>query len=241
MRASFFGQSSFATHSLLTERNIVRMPPYAPLRYLAGLTCDIQSGAGAILNATPVGPGRSVAILGAGSVGLAAVMAASASGADDIIVIDGVAHRLAIAAGLGATHVLDTAGRDLREVVAEVVKMTRGGADIVLDTTCQPDMVMAGVESLAAHGTCSIITNSGVSAALPPGVLLARGRRLLNTVGGHISPVKNIAHLLDLHARGRFPFDRLVRNYPFAELDTALADSTSGATIKPVLTLEWPQ
>jgi aryl-alcohol dehydrogenase len=93
VRASFFGQSSFATHSLVAERNIVPVPADAPLHYLAGFTCGVQTGAGAILNAMPVGPGRRVAIWGTGAVGLAAVMAAAASGADEIVAIDRVDHR----------------------------------------------------------------------------------------------------------------------------------------------------
>ena len=104
VRASFFGQSSFATHSLVTERNIVPVPADAPLRYLAGFTCGVQTGAGAILNAMPVRPGSRVAIWGTGAVGLAAVMAAAASGADEIIALDRVGHRLKLAAELGATR-----------------------------------------------------------------------------------------------------------------------------------------
>jgi aryl-alcohol dehydrogenase len=55
-------------------------------------------------------------------------------------------------------------------------------------------------------------------------------------MGGHINPTVFIPRLLELHARGRFPVERLVRNYPFAEVNTAIADSLAGATIKPVLT-----
>src|SRR5487761_1153934 len=78
VRASFFGQSSFATHSLVTERNIVPVDADAPLHCLAGFTCGVQTGAGAILNA--------------GAVGLSAVMAAKASGAAEVVAIDRVGH-----------------------------------------------------------------------------------------------------------------------------------------------------
>ena len=237
VRASFFGQSSFATRSLVTERNVVRVPPDAPLHYLAGLTCGIQTGAGAVLNAMGVRPERSVAVFGSGAVGLAAVMAAAAAGASSIVAVDRVARRLAVAAELGATHVIDSTGADLAEVSAEVAKVTRGGADVVLDTTGNPDVIMAGVNSLATHGTCSVITSSGAPVTVPPGALLLRGRKLRGTMGGHITPTVFIPRLLDLHARGRFPFDRLVRNYAFGDLQTAMDDSLSGETIKPVLTL----
>ncbi len=236
VRASFFGQSSFATHSLVTERNIVPVPRDAPLRYLAGLTCGVQTGAGAILNAMPVGSASKVAVWGAGAVGLAAVMAARASGAAEIVAVDRVRHRLDLALELGATHVIDAAGRDLADVAGEVVKVTGRGADVALDTTGNPQVILAEVRSLATHGTGSVITSSGAPISLPPGDLLLRGRQLRGTMGGHINPTVFIPRLLDLHARGRFPVDRLVRNYPFAELNAAIADSLSGATVKPVLT-----
>lgn len=236
VRASFFGQSSFATHSLVTERNIVPVPRDAPLRYLAGLTCGVQTGAGAILNAMPVNSASGVAIWGAGAVGLAAVMAARASGAAEIVAVDRVRHRLDLALELGASHAIDSAGRDLADVAAEVVKVTGRGADVALDTTGNPDVILAEVRSLATHGTASVITSAGAPVVLPPGDLLLKGRQLRGTMGGHINPTVFIPRLLDLHARGRFPVDRLVKNYPFEQLNAAIADSLSGATIKPVLT-----
>jgi aryl-alcohol dehydrogenase len=235
VRAAFFGQSSFASHSLVTERNIVPVPHDAPLHYMAGLSCGVQTGAGAILNAMPVGPGRSVAIFGTGAVGLAAVMAAAASGADEIVAVDRVAHRLQLAAGLGATHAIDTTGRDLADVTAEVVKVTGGGADAALDTTTSPAVIRAAVLSLAMFGTCGFVSGSG-ELAVPPMPLQIGGRSLRGIMGGDINPTVFLPRLLDLHRRGKFPFDRLVRNYPFAEVNTAIADSLSGGTIKPVLT-----
>src|SRR6201999_4394405 len=107
-----FGQSSFSTHSLATERNIVTVDADAPLHYLAGFTCGVQTGAGAILNAMPVGSASKVAVWGAGAVGLAAVMAAKASGAGEIGAIDRVGHRLALAVELGATATIDTTGQE---------------------------------------------------------------------------------------------------------------------------------
>jgi aryl-alcohol dehydrogenase len=238
VRASFFGQSSFATHSLVTERNVVPVPRDAPLHYLAGFTCGVQTGAGAILNAMPVNSASKVAVWGAGAVGLAAVMAARASGAAGIVAVDRVRHRLDLALELGATHVIDTTGQDLADVAAEVVRVTGRGADVALDTTGNPAVIGAEVRSLAAHGTGSVITSSGAPVTLPPGDLLFKGRQLRGTMGGHINPTVFIPRLLDLHARGRFPVERLVRNYPFAELNAAIADSLSGTTVKPVVTFE---
>jgi aryl-alcohol dehydrogenase len=237
VRASFFGQSSFATHSLVTERNIVPVPHDAPLHYLAGFTCGVQTGAGVMLNAIGVTPHQTVAVFGTGAVGLAAVMAAHASGAREIVAVDRVRHRLDLALELGATQAVDTTGAgDLADVTAQVVAATGKGADAILDTTGNPQVILAAVNSAAKHGTISVITSSGQDVTIPPGALLLTGRTLRGTMGGHINPTVFIPRLLDLHARGRFPVDRLVKNYPFAEVSTAIADSLSGAAIKPVLT-----
>jgi aryl-alcohol dehydrogenase len=235
VRASFFGQSSFATHSLVTERNIVPVPRDAPLHYMAGLTCGVQTGAGAILSAMPVGPGRCVAVFGTGAVGLAAVMAAAVSGADEIVAVDRVAHRLALAAELGATHAIDTTGKDLADVSAEIVKVTGGGADVALDTTTSPAVIRAAVLSLATFGTCGFVSGSA-DLTLPPTALQLGGRSLRGLMGGNIAPTVFLPQLLDLHKRGKFPFDRLVSNYPFRNINEAIADSLGGTTIKPVLT-----
>ena len=237
VRASFFGQSSFATHSLVTERNIVPVPRDAPLHYLAGFTCGVQTGAGVMLNAIGVAPHQTVAVFGTGAVGLAAVMAAHASGAREIVAVDRVRHRLDLALELGATQAVDTTGQELADVTAQVVRAAgNGGADAILDTTGNPQVILAAVNSAAKHGTISVITSSGKDVTIPPGALLVTGRTLRGTMGGHINPTVFIPRLLDLHAQGRFPVDRLVKNYPFAEVNTAIADSLSGATIKPVLT-----
>jgi aryl-alcohol dehydrogenase len=236
VRAAFFGQSSFATHALVTERNIVPVAADAPLHYLAGFTCGVQTGAGAILNAMPVGSRSRVAVWGTGAVGLAALMAAKASGAAEIVAVDRVAHRLALAAELGATVTIDTTGQELPDVAAAVVKATGRGADVALDTTGNPAVILAAVRSLATHGVASVITSSGAPVTLPPGDLLLKGRQLRGTMGGHINPTIFIPRLLALHAQGRFPVERLVRNYPFAALNMAMGHSLSGDTIKPVLT-----
>jgi aryl-alcohol dehydrogenase len=164
------------------------------------------------------------------------MMAAKASGAAEIVAIDRVAHRLALAAELGATVTIDTTGQDLADVEAAVVKATGRGADVALDTTGHPDVILAAVRSLATHGTASVITSSGSPVTLPPGDLLLKGRQLRGTMGGHINPTVFIPRLLDLHARGRFPVERLVRNYPFAAVNMAIGHSLAGDTIKPVLT-----
>ena len=97
VRGHFFGQSSFSSHILATERNIVKVSKKLPLKILAPLGCGIQTGAGTVMNMLHVRKGESIAIFGTGAVGLAAVMAAHIVGANPIIGVDIMPSRLKLA------------------------------------------------------------------------------------------------------------------------------------------------
>lgn len=240
IRAAFFGQSSFATHALATERNVQPVPPDAPLPYVAALTCGVPTGAGAVLNAMPVGAGSTLAVFGAGAVGLGALMAAVAAGASEIVVVDRVAQRLALATELGATVTIDTAGggdiADIADIAEDIRSRTAGGCDVALDTTGDPAVIRAAVESLGARGTCGVVAGSGSDITVPAASLVHRGRALRGIVGGDGTAGVFLPRLLDLYRRGRFPVHRLVRHYPFGDINRAIDDALAGAVVKPVLT-----
>jgi aryl-alcohol dehydrogenase len=236
VRAAFFGQSSFATHALATERNVVVVPQGSDLALLAALGCGVQTGAGALLNAMPIGPGATVAVFGAGAVGMSALMAAAASGAGEIVVVDRDQGRLALAVELGATHVVDTTtGVD---VGTEVRKRSGGGVDVAFDTTGAPELLVTAVESLTARGVCGFVAGSEKQLTLPLKTLMYRGRSLRGIMGGDGAAQLLLPRLIAMYERGSFPFHRLVRHYPFAQLNDAMADAESGAAIKPVLTFD---
>ncbi len=88
IHSHFFGQSSFATHSIVPERTAVKVDKSLPLEMLAPLGCGVITGAGAVIEALKVGYGDSIAIFGTGGVGLSAVMAARLVGAKRIVAVD---------------------------------------------------------------------------------------------------------------------------------------------------------
>ncbi len=132
VRGHFFGQSSFATHSLATERNLVRVPKNLSLEMLAPLGCGMQTGSGTVMNSLKVRAGKSIIILGTGSVGLAAVMAARIKGAAPVIGVDINAMRLRMALQLGATHVIDPRRKSLARAIRAI---TGKGVDYAVETT----------------------------------------------------------------------------------------------------------
>ncbi|MER6915316.1 NAD(P)-dependent alcohol dehydrogenase [Streptomyces sp. NPDC000594] len=229
----FFGQSSFATHALATERNVVRVDHDLPLELLAPLGCGIQTGAGAVLNSLRVPAGSSLVVLGTGTVGLAAVMAARAAGASPVIAVDIVPARLALAAELGAGHTVDALSEDVAERIA---KITGGGADFVLEITARPEMLTLAVDALAPLGTAALIGGAppGTRAEVNMTALLG-GRTLRGITQGDSIPQLFIPRLIALYRAGRFPFDRLIQGYRFEEIDQAVADTCDGTVVKPVL------
>jgi len=130
IHGSFFGQSSFASHALMTERNVVKVGKDMPLEKLAPLGCGVQTGAGGVMKSLKVAPGSAIAVFGMGSVGLSAVMAAYAVGATTIIAVDVNPTRLRMAKKLGATHLVHS-----KKVnpIEEIQKITGNGASIPLN------------------------------------------------------------------------------------------------------------
>jgi aryl-alcohol dehydrogenase len=226
VRGHFFGQSSFATHALATERNVVKVAKKLPLELLAPLGCGLQTGAATVINSLAVEAGASVTVFGTGSIGLAAVMAARIVGANPIIGVDIHAKRLALARELGATH-------DIRNgktgVTKKIRAITSGGVDHVVESTGDAALYRSGLDLLNPRGSMALLAGGSSPVELPD------GRKAFDVVQGDAAPQRFIAYLIRLYGQGRFPFDRLVTFYDFADINRAIADAKSGKTIKAVL------
>jgi len=225
VRGHFFGQSSFASHALATERNLVKVSKDLNLELLAPLGCGLQTGAGTVMNSLKLSGGESIAIFGTGAVGIAAVMAARIVGAAPIIGVDTKPKRLQLALKLGATHVIHNRRQD---VAARIAEITGSGVDYVVETTGNPKMHRFAIDVLNPHGIVALLTGES-------GMDLPEGRKTLGIIEGDAVPQRFIPKLIALYQGGQFPFDRLVKFYDFSEINRAIADAKRGDTIKPVL------
>jgi aryl-alcohol dehydrogenase len=204
-----------------------------PLELAGPLGCGMQTGAGAVLNALRVPAGASIAIFAAGGVGLAAIMAARYAGASTIIAVDVNDERLALAAELGATHLVNGRSADVR---SKVMDIARSGVDFVLELTGQPQMLKLAVDVLALRGIAALVAGAPAGAEAPVDMnQLLNGRVVRGIIQGDAIPQVFIPNLIEMYRAGRFPFDRLVRFYEFDDINTAFADAKTGRTIKPVL------
>jgi aryl-alcohol dehydrogenase len=231
VRGHFFGQSSFATHALTTERNLVTVSKRLNLELLSPLGCGLQTGAGTVMNSLKVAKGASIAIFGTGAVGLAAAMAARIVGANPIIGVDIRLKRLKLALELGATHVIDNRRNKTASLIADI---TGSGVDYVVETTANQEMHGLAIDVLNPHGTVALLTGES-------GTTLPEGRRTIGIIQGDAVPQIFIPKLIALYKAGKFPFDRLFRFYDFSKINAAIADAKSGDTIKPVLRISKEQ
>jgi aryl-alcohol dehydrogenase len=236
VRIGYFGQSSFSRHAIVTERNTVKVRRDVPLHLLGPLGCGIQTGAGTVINGMCPHAGASIAIIGTGAVGLAAVLGAVVSGCATIIAIDRVPTRLALAMSLGATHSINTSeSADLASSLRAIAPL---GVNYLVDSAGVPALVSAALGGLARLGMLGLV-------AVPPTVdrllelpwssILLQGQIVQGFIEGNSIPDIFIPQLVDLYREGRFPFDRLIERYPFADIARAVEDQRAGRTIKAVL------
>jgi alcohol dehydrogenase len=203
------GCSAFAEHAVVSRRSLVKLDPALPFDEAALFGCAVLTGVGAVVNTSQVQVGQSVAVIGLGGVGLAAVIGAVAAGAREIIAVDLSPAKRETALSLGATQAFDGAAAD---VVEQIKAATQGGLDHVFE--------FAG--SVRAFETAYRITRRGgttVTAGLPPPSatfalpmvnLVAEERTVKGSYIGTCVPTRDLPRYVSLYRSGRLPVNRLM-------------------------------
>ncbi|CAI0643805.1 unnamed protein product, partial [Colletotrichum noveboracense] len=206
---SFFGQSSFSRLARVKQTSIVNVTRLVSskdeLKMLAPLGCGIQTGAGTITKLAAATQDDTVAVIGLGGVGLAAVMAAKIIECRTVIGIDRVPSRIDLAQSLGATHTVNTA--NITNTLTEEIRKLSGGpgSTITLDATgLRPDSIQSG-------------------------------KQLLGSMEGGVYPEDYIPQLIQWYHEGRFPLEKLIKTYDVKDFELAVKDMEDGTTIKPIL------
>jgi aryl-alcohol dehydrogenase len=234
--SNFFGQSSFATHVLTFERNVVKVPEDVPLELVGPLGCGIQTGAGGVLRSLDCEEGSSLVVLGGGSVGLSAVMAGAIRKCSPLVVVEPQESRRALALELGATHAIDpTSVPDLTAALREIAP---AGLDYAFDTSGRPAVIQAAAASLAIHGELGLVggpPDHAAAVSLPILMMIGAGLTVRGICEGDSDPDVFIPELMAHFKAGRFPFDKLIKTYDFDQINAAIADQHHGGVIKAVL------
>jgi Zn-dependent alcohol dehydrogenase len=183
--------------------------------------------------------GDRFAVVGCGGVGISALMAAVAVGAEPVIAIDVSEQKLDVARSFGATDGVLWQGSP--EATAEAVReASGGGVDIAVEATGRPEAMLAAFLSTRPHGAAVLIGIPRADAVLPlPAVTIPRmERRVLGSIYGSSRPERDFPATLDLYRDGRLPLDRLVSHrLPLDEVEHGFELMHSGDALRVVLDL----
>ena len=231
--------STFAEACVVPERSCVPIPRDVPFAIAALVGCAVTTGVGAVWRTAGVRPGDRVAVIGCGGVGLSALIAAVAVGAEPVVAVDATASKLDVARELGATGGVLWAGSP--EATAEAIReVSGGGVDYAIEATGRPEAMLAAFLSTRPRGAAVLIGIPREDAVLPlPAVTIPRlERRVLGSIYGSSRPERDFPQTLELYRSGRLPLDRLVSHkLPLDEVGRAFELMRSGEALRVVLDL----
>ena len=224
---------TWGEHTLAAEEYLVPIAAGEPADLCSIIGCAVLTGAGAVIHTAQVQPGESVAVFGAGGVGLSAVRAAALRGADPIIAVDLRPAKLALAREFGATHTVDAGAGD---PVAAILELSGGGVDYAFDaigvrqTTETINQVTRPGSPGAANtgGTAILIGVPGREMTLNPRAMLS-GQRSYRTSLGAAHPDRDFPIYLRWFRDGLFPLEKLVTDrYRLEQINDACAALQAG-------------
>ncbi|MEU5405493.1 S-(hydroxymethyl)mycothiol dehydrogenase [Nocardia asteroides] len=204
------GVGAFADKTLVHERQCTKVDPDTDPAVAGLLGCGVMAGIGAAMNTGAVSRGDSVAVIGCGGVGDAAVAGAALAGAGTIIAVDRDPRKLDWAKDFGATHTIDATTAD---VVERIKELTGGfGADVVIDAVGRPETWKQAFYGRDLAGTVVLVgvPTPDMTLDMPLIDLFSHGGALKSSWYGDCLPERDFPMLIDLYRQGRLPLDRFV-------------------------------
>lgn len=217
----FLGVSCFAERVVVSERSVVRVPNGVPPEIAAIAGCAVVTGVGAILNVVDRAAASSLVILGAGGVGLAAVMGARLVGAEPIVAVDVDVEKLDLARRLGATHTVNARTTD---VLDELRAISPAGFDWAIEAIGQSLTIEQAFASLRPGGTVVALGLAPVGATFraPINELVQRQKRIVGSLYGSANPLLDLPRIFRLYQSGSLPLDELLgRRFPLTSVNEA--------------------
>ena len=232
------GIGSFADKTLVHAGQCTRVDPDADPAVVGLLGCGVMAGLGAAVNTGNVGRGDSVAVIGCGGVGDAAIVGARLAGASTIIAIDRDDKKLQWAKDLGATHTINASQVDAVEAVRE---LTGGfGADIVIDAVGRPDTWKQAFYARDLAGTVVLVgvPTPDMILEMPLVDVFSRGGSLKSSWYGDCLPERDFPTLVDLYQQGRLPLEKFVtERIKLDDVEEAFHTMHAGDVLRSVVVL----
>ncbi|RAJ70044.1 S-(hydroxymethyl)mycothiol dehydrogenase [Streptomyces sp. Amel2xB2] len=204
------GIGAFAEKTLVAAGQCTKVDPEVDPAVAGLLGCGVMAGIGAAVNTGQVGRGDSVAVIGCGGVGDAAIAGARLAGAARVIAVDVDERKLRQAESMGATHTVDSRGTDPVEAIRE---LTGGfGADVVIEAVGRPETYEQAFYARDLAGTVVLVgvPTPEMRLELPLLDVFGRGGSLKSSWYGDCLPSRDFPMLIDLHRQGRLPLEKFV-------------------------------
>jgi S-(hydroxymethyl)glutathione dehydrogenase/alcohol dehydrogenase len=227
------GTSTMAEQMLVHENTIVKIRDDMPLDRAALIGCGVTTGMGAVLNTARVEPGASVAVYGAGGIGLSAIQGARIAGARQIIAVDVFENKLATARELGATHIVDASSRDPIEAIRRI---SDGGVDYSFEAIGLKQTVEQCFASIRVGGTATVIGLMPVGEKVElDGRSFFRGRFQGSMMGSNRFRI-DMPRYVDFYMQGKLNLDDMItRRGRLEDVHEAFRAMQAGEVVRTVL------
>jgi S-(hydroxymethyl)glutathione dehydrogenase/alcohol dehydrogenase len=227
-----FGTGGFAEETIVRAGSVVPVPDGVPLTVAAVVGCAVSTGLGAVFNLAEVQYGTTVAVIGAGGIGLSVVLGCRVAGVDRIVVADPDPGRRAQALALGATDVVDGVEEEIRALAP-------GGFDYVFESAGRAEAMESAVRLAARGGTVTLmgVVPPGTTIRLDARAFVPSQVRLLGCLTGNVRPHLDFDRYFRLYLRGRLDLDALITStVPIDDIETGFARCRGGEGIRTLVT-----
>jgi S-(hydroxymethyl)glutathione dehydrogenase/alcohol dehydrogenase len=233
--AQFMGIGSFAEMSVVQADMLTKVPVEAEPSQACCIACGVTTGLGAAMISAKVGPGSSVAVFGAGGVGLSVIQGAKLAGATTIIAVDLNDRKREVAMAIGATHFINP--REVGDAVAEVQRITGMGADFAFECVGIPALARQALE--ATHpawglGVCVGVMPTGSELSIIPGTLMSGRHWTGSFMGG--AKRQDVGRFVDMFVAGDYSLDDIVSHrLSLDEINCGFEMMKSGEAVRSVV------
>ncbi|MGA0084801.1 MAG: alcohol dehydrogenase [Gammaproteobacteria bacterium] len=231
------GVSAFAEYAVVSEQSLVRVDRSLDFAQAAVFGCAVITGTGAVINTADVAAEKSVAVIGLGGVGMAALLGAQMRGASPLIAVDLSPSKLELARKLGATHVFDATNPD---IVKEIREASQGGVDYAFEMAGSAQAMTLAYQITRRGGTTVTagLPHPQTVFSVPQTGLVAEERTIKGSYLGSCVPSRDIPRYIEWFQEGRLPVDQLLaETLSLEDINAGFDRLASGATLRQTVIL----
>ncbi len=228
----------FSEYQVVPAQACYPMPDDVPMEVAALIGCSVTTGVGSVVNAPGVTPGMTVAVFGAGGVGLNAIQGAKLMNASRVIAVDIAEHKLQFSTRFGATDIVDSTAQDPVEAIKE---LSDGGVDFAFDTFGGIETTQQAIGSLRRNGTAVVVGLAplGDNAAVDLVDMVRFQKTVVGAYYGSASPHESFRTMIDLYRGGELKVDELIeRRYSLDEINEGFAALERGEDGRGVIVFD---